>query len=103
MNSDMPGSTLLEALDGLESATRGLHRAAQHRYETRLGPLQRAVESLGLATTAQPPRGSDAYLRDWERYLADPRQPLAEDALEYLCWEPDVATASCFQDCLDRE
>ena len=79
-----------------------LYRAAQHQYEPRLERLQHAVESLGLTTTARPPRGSDEYLRDWKRYLADPRQRLTQRALGYLCWEPDVATASRFQDCLDQ-
>ena len=76
MNSDVTGSTLLDALNGLESIARTLHRAAQHQYEPRLERLQHAVESLGLTTTARPPRGSDEYLRDWQRYLADPRQRL---------------------------
>ena len=102
MNSDGTGSTLLEALYGLESTARALHRAAQHQYEPRLERLQHAVESLGLTTTARPPRGSDEYLRDWQRYLADPRQRLTPRALRYLCWESDVATESRFQDCLDQ-
>lgn len=102
MNADAPGSTLLEALYGLESTARGLHQAAQYRYETRLGPLQRAVESLGLATTARPPRASDEYLQDWQRYLADPQQSLTQRTLRYLCWEPDVAIASHFHDYLDQ-
>ena len=94
---------LLEALYGLESTASELYRAAQHQHEPRLERLQQAVESLGLTTTARPPQGSDVYLRDWERYLADPRQRLAQRALRYLCWEPDVATASRFQDYLDQE
>ena len=102
MNSDGTGSTLLEALYGLESTARALHRAAQHQSEPRLERLQHAVESLGLTTAARPPRGSDEYLRDWKRYLADPRQRLTPRALRYLCWEPKVATESRFQDCLDQ-
>ena len=38
----------------------------------------------------------------WQQYLADPRQRLTPRALRYLCWEPQVATASRFQDCLDQ-
>jgi hypothetical protein len=102
MNSDGTGSTLLEALYGLESTARALHRAAQHQYKPRLERLQHAVESLGLTTTAMPPRGSDGYLRDWQRYLAEPRQRLTPRALRYLCWESKVATESRFQDCLDQ-
>src|SRR5882724_3344971 len=103
MNADVSGATLLDALNGLESTARALHRASQHQPAPQLERLHHAVESLGLTTTARPPRGSDEYLRDWERYLADPRQPLTKSALGYLCWELDVATASRFQDCLDRD
>src|SRR5205823_10189720 len=53
-------------------------------------------------TTARPPRGTDEYLHDWQRYLADPRQRLTPRALRYLCWESKVATTSRFQDCLDQ-
>src|SRR5262249_22635421 len=102
MNSDGTGSTLLEALYGLESTPRTLHRDAQPQDERRLERLQHTVESLGLTATARPPRGSDEYLRDWECYLADPRQSLTQRALHYLCWEPDVATESHFQAYLVR-
>lgn len=103
MNSDKPGATLFEALDGLASAGYALHRAAQHQYETRLGPLQRSVESLGLTTTAHPPRGSDEYLQDWHRYLNDPQQRLTPRALRYLCWESEVAITNPFQDYLEQD
>ena len=102
MNADVSGSTLLDALNGLESIARALHGAAQHQPTPRLERLQRVVESLGLTTTVRPPRGSDEYLRDWHRYLADPRQSLTHRALRYLCWEPDVATESHFQAYLDQ-
>jgi hypothetical protein len=103
MNADAPRSTLCDALAGLKSTAGALHRAAQRQPAPRLERLQHAVESLGLTTTVRPPRGSDEYLRAWERYLADPRQPLTDKrTLGYLCWEPDVATASRFQDCLDK-
>ncbi len=102
MNANAPRSRLIEALYGLESTARELSRAAQHQHEPRLERLQHVVESLGLNTTARPPRGTDEYLRDWQRYLADPRQRLTPRALRYLCWEPKVATTSRFQDCLDQ-
>ena len=85
MNADVSGSTLLDALNGLESIARALHGAAQHQPAPRLERLQHAVESLGLTTTARPPRGSDEYLRAWERYLADPRQPLTASAPWATC------------------
>ena len=100
MNADVSGSTLLDALNGLENIARALLGAAQHQPAPRLERLQHVVESLGLTTTARPPRGSDEYLRDWQRYLDDPRQRLPLRALRYLCWEPDVATARRFQDYL---
>src|SRR5438876_8885195 len=103
MNSDAPEATLFEALAGLESTARALQRTAQHQYEPRLERLQHIVESLGLTTTARPPRGSDEYLRDWNRYLKDPQQRLAPRALRYLCWEAEVATASRFQDYLNQD
>jgi len=102
MNSDPPGSTLLEALYGLESTAYILHRAAQHKYESQLERLQHVVGALGLTTTARPPRGSDEYLRDWQRYLENPQQRLTTRALRSLCWEPDIATDSRFQAYLDQ-
>lgn len=103
MNSDASGSTLLEALFGLESTARELSRAAQHQYAPRLERLQHVVESLGLTTNAHPPRSSEEYLRDWQRYLAHPRQRLTPRALRYLCWEPEVATTSRFQHYLHQD
>jgi hypothetical protein len=102
MNSETRGSILLGALNGLESVARMLQQTAQYQYEPRLERLQHVVESLGLTTTARPPRGTNEYLRDWQQYLADPQQRLTPRALRYLCWEPQVATASRFQDCLDQ-
>jgi hypothetical protein len=102
MSSRELGASLLEALHGLENTARELRLAAQQRYEPRLESLQQAIEALGLSTIAQPPHGSDEYLRDWQQYLADAEQRLTPRALRYLCWEPDVATASRFQDYLDQ-
>lgn len=102
MNADAPRSRLIEALYGLESTARELYRATHHQHAPRLERLQHVVESLGLNTTARPPRGTDEYLRDWQRYLADPRQRLTRHALRYLCWEPTIATTSHFQDYLDQ-
>jgi hypothetical protein len=102
MNSETPGSILLDALNGLESVARMLQQTAQYQYEPRLERLQHVVDSLGLTTTARPPRATDEYMHDWQGYLADPRQCLTPRALRYLCWEPRVATDSRFQDCLDH-
>jgi EH_Signature domain len=102
MNSREPGVSLLEALHGLERTVRELRLATQQRYEPRLESLQHVVASLGLTTTARSPRVSDEYLQDWQRYLADPQQRLTLRALRYLCWEPEVAMASRFQDYLDQ-
>ena len=103
MNSDASEATLFEALNGLESTFRELSRQAQHIYEPRLERFQKVIASLGLTTTARPPRDTDEYLRDWQRYLDDPRQGLKQRAVRYLCWEPEVAITSNFQDCLDRD
>src|SRR5262245_59900779 len=103
MNSDTSEATLFEALSGLESTFRELSRGSQHIYEPQLERFQTVIASLGLTTTARPPRGTDEYLRDWQRYLDDPRQRLTPRALRSLCWEPEVAITSSFQDCLDRD
>ena len=65
--------------------------------------LQQVVTSLGLSTTARPPRGSGEYLQDWQRYLADPQQrSLPHARMRYLCWEPEVAMTSRFQEYLEQ-
>ena len=103
MNSDPSEATLFEALNGLESTFRELSRGAQHIDEPHLERFQKVIASLGLTTTARPPRGTDEYLRDWQRYLDDPRQRLTPRAVRSLCWESEVAITSNFQDCLDRD
>ncbi len=103
MHPDIPGSTLLaDALAGLETTVRELSRDAQQLFTVRLERLQHAVASLGLTTTARPPRASDEYLQDWTRYLQNPRQQLTPRTLRSLCWEPEVATTSHFRDYLDQ-
>src|SRR5262245_2045282 len=103
MNSDVSEATLFEALNGLESTLRELSRGAQHIDEPQLERFQKVTESLGLTTTARPPRDMDEYLRDWQRYLDDPQQRLTPRAVRNLCWQPEVAITSRFQDCLDRD
>ncbi len=98
-------ATLLDALRGLEAATRlFIQDTNQHlpKPETLLTDLEKTINGLGLKPASNPKPRPD-YVQQWHEYLAGQQQNLEHRTVRYLCSEPDIATNEQFQDYLDQE
>jgi hypothetical protein len=103
MNANEPGSELLGALLMLTATARELrHDARQSLPATRLERLQETVDALNQPKAARALRCPDAYVQQWQQFLAGSRERLDPIAIPYLCWQPEIATDGRFQRYLDR-
>jgi hypothetical protein len=98
---DDPGTALREALHGLRRMASVLRDLAPPPAPA-LTSLSRLIDTLGPTTAARPLRCPQRYVLEWQRYVLDPQPPLSPRLLRYLCWEPDIATGSRFQDYLEQ-
>jgi hypothetical protein len=103
MKANEPGSELLGALLVLTAAARELrHDARQSLPAAGFERLQDTVNALNQAKAARPLRCPEAYVQQWQQFLAGSRERLEPVAIPYLCWPPDIATDARFHRYLDR-
>lgn len=103
MTARESGAELLDVVQGLRTVVRRLVQESARPPEARMPRLEVAIGSLGQAKLAKRVRCPEEYVQQWEELLHGPRERLEPRAVRYLCWEPDVATDSRFQNYLDRE
>lgn len=100
-----PEVELLEALRNLRATVREFSQDVKQPlplHEASLRPFADAVRALGQAKPAKPPLRVEEYVKQWQEFLGKRRERLERRAVRYLCWEPDVATNSQFQNYLDK-
>lgn len=99
-----PGLKLLDALPELRETRRELAQAIQQPVFLEKGLLERlqeVVNSLGQLKPGKPMRCPEEYVTEWKECLDGKRTIIEPRALRYLCWEPEVAIDSRFQNYLD--
>lgn len=103
MNAKEPRSDLLGALLVLTATARELrHDARQSLPTARLEHLQETVNALSPAKATGPLRCPEAYVQQWQQFLAGSCDRLEPVAIPYLCRQPKIATDARFQRYLDR-
>lgn len=96
---------MTELLGNLEELSRVCALLVQNPYagvdpEKQLLRLAAVVLELGEPARPRPAKCPPDYLRGWQLYLQHSAEPPARRAINYLCWEPDIAVQSAFLDIL---